>query len=279
MIWVIYPHIQVPAWIIWIIHTLCLWQSFFCWRHNRVPAHLYRLINKGFWHMNRLWTKKGVYLCSRQSHPLPNFVHKPRSLTGKLLKPGLTGGVSTDLDPLEELNEAWRGAGMGKEGGKGICTSTQGFQVVSLRRPVKGGKSSQPAPATAPELWAENPWHVQGLMLEKGEGLKKTPVWAVLFLLFGTGASFKAVILSVFKNWSRGQGNRESIRDQGCWRRRRLKSDAARLGIELGELTLGRNYKTSTHFQTTNKHDCHHPWIPALLFFPHGIKTFCNSLI
>lgn len=65
MIWVIYPNIQVPAWLVWIICTLCLWQSFFCWRHSVVPADLYRLIIKVFWYMSRLWRKKWEYFCSR----------------------------------------------------------------------------------------------------------------------------------------------------------------------------------------------------------------------
>lgn len=164
---------------------------------------------------------------------------------------------------------------MRKEGVRGICTSTWGLW---------GGQPKEASQACL-LLLLNCELKTHGMSKTSGwkrvvTGLKKTPVGGVFFWLFRTGASFNAVILSLFQNWCKGQGNREKSETRnagrGGWS---LMQQDCSTGNWAGRAHRGQELKDIYALQRTNKHDCHHPWMHAFFFFPCGIKTFCNSLI
>lgn len=143
-------------------------------------------------------------------------------------------------------------------------------------------KQAKPA-CSAPQLWAENPWHIQGLRLEKGGyRIEENPSVSSNLLAFGDRGISQGCNTVTIQELKQRQGNRENIRDQGCWRRRRrLKSDAARL--QYRELSwesspwAGMTRHPCTSRERINTIATTHEY--GLFFFLHGIKTFCDSLI
>lgn len=226
-------------------------------------------------HEQALEKERRVFLLQAKP-PLPNFVHEPSSLTGKVLKPGIAGGVKTDLDPKFWIfgRPEWNMKRSRDGEGRGQRNMYQYMKI--LGRPAKAACSCSSdvswKPVACPRPQLGKGW-LQGWRNPQREQYSSG------FLGRGISQGCNTVTIQELKQRTRKQGKyqrpgvlEEEEAEVWCCK-------IAAQGIELGELTLAgmtRHLCTSReHINTVAiTHEYTH-----IFSFPHGVKTFCNSLI